>query len=174
MEAHSDITVFILFLLKRKREEGAFANRRTRCLSVHVGVPCVWNHTSIELILVLQCLQPTFPKVENTLFRSSPSHVTSNPCFPVHQLSSLSQPRGRSLSLSSSTPGRGRWERWLVYILTTESGGNLSYLLTLTGLVGDRLGLELRSSNSGVGHLASGLGVGKGSGFKAHLGYFPS
>lgn len=147
VEAHSDIMALILFYLREKERKGR----------LRAGVPAVWMSMWVcpvfriiqiqSWFLSLSGLQPTFPKVENTLSRASPSDVTNNPCFPIHRLL-CARPRVRSPSLSSSTPGGGRWERWLV--LTTESWESLSYLFTIIGQVGGRLGLELGSSNSGV------------------------
>lgn len=164
--------VFILFYLREKERKG----------HLRTGVPTVWMSMWVcpvfriiqiqSWFLSLSGLQPTFPKVENTLFCASPSDVTNNPVFLFTNCLLCARPRVRSPYLSSSTPGGGRWERWLV--LTTESWESLSYLFTIIGQVGGRLGLELGSSNLKYGHWASVLGLGKGSGFKAHLCCFPS
>lgn len=81
------------FFLKRKREGGAFVDRRTHCLNVHIVGPCMWNPINIELILLLEWSTAYVSKIgKGMLLCSSPCNITRSHCFAITK-SSLWQPQ---------------------------------------------------------------------------------
>lgn len=70
-------------------------NRRAHCLSVHVGVPCVLNHISIELILVLEGARGYISNAGKYMLLCARPSIASSHCFLVHLLACMCQAQSK-------------------------------------------------------------------------------